>query len=108
MHEVAGSAADDRVELVFAGESVAELAAFAQAREIAAVVPAARLLADVAAERALMAQLRARHLRRGLGERCIPLAQERVRGHLRHRRQRADHDAVGCLLDAAQPGDAGE
>ena len=53
------SAAEDGVVLVLAAHRVAELAALPQAVEVAAEVPAARPLAQVAADGALVAELRA-------------------------------------------------
>ena len=58
--------------------------------EVAAEVPAARPLADVAADRPLVAELRAGGRGRRLGERRVALGDVRVRGDLGERGQRAD------------------
>ena len=68
MDDVARVAAEDAVVAVLAGEGEADVAALAQAVEGAAVVPAAGFLAEVPADRALVAQLRARYRGGRLGE----------------------------------------
>src|SRR5690606_6837525 len=93
--------------LAFRRIGVAALAARAIAIDAVAVVPAACVLADVAADRARIADLRARDLARGLREHAVTPADQRIRLDLGQRRQRADLDAaVGRLTDAAQRRDA--
>src|SRR5690606_36276528 len=81
---------------------VAGVAARSIAGHAVAVVPAARILAEVAADRAGVADLRARDLARRVGEQPEALAHERARLDLGERRERADLEAVGCLANASQ------
>jgi hypothetical protein len=62
MHDEAVLAAEDAVVGVFALDGKALIAAFSQAMEFSPVVPAAGLLAEVAPDGTLVAQLGARHL----------------------------------------------
>src|SRR5204863_2052198 len=68
MHDVARTAAEDRVELILAGEREALIAAGLVARKSVAVVPAPRPLADIAGDRSDVANLRRRHAARRFGQ----------------------------------------
>ena len=60
--DVAGPAAEDRVESVLAHDRKARLAAILQARKPIAEIPAPRTLADVAGQRSDVANLRRGHV----------------------------------------------
>ncbi len=75
---------------------VAGVAALAQAGEVAAEVPAARPLAEVAAERALVPQLRARGRRGPLCERREAALDRGVAGDLGERCEGADPERPVC------------
>ena len=86
-------AAEDRVVAVLGEQRVAPPAALAQAVEgvvRVAVIPAARLLAEVAGDRRDVANLRRGHAGRGFGEERIGLADRRVFRNLAERGERAD------------------
>ena len=83
MDDVARAAAEDRVELVFAGEREAGVAAVLEARETVAEVPAPRPLADVAGERPDVADLRRRDALGRFGEHRVLRADERRCGSAR-------------------------
>src|SRR5947207_15827700 len=61
MHDETGSAAEDCVKLIFAGDRKASIASSLEARESVAEIPAPRALAHVARERPGVADLRRRH-----------------------------------------------
>src|SRR5262245_26695814 len=87
MDDIAGTAAEDRVELVLAGEREALIATVLVALEAVPEVPAPRALTHVAGDRADVANLRRRH---GAGSLCehrviLPeavVATDRVEGRL--------------------------
>src|SRR5215472_2739832 len=68
MNDVAGAAAEDGVELIFARDGEALVAARLVAREAVAKIPAPGTLADVAGERAEVADLGRGDGFSGLGE----------------------------------------
>ncbi len=84
---------------------VADVAARPVARPAAAVIPAARVLRDVAAERPLVADLRRGHQFGRFHQQPELLLHHRVVHHLGQRRRRADLEAAVHLLDPAQLGD---
>ena len=95
--------------LPFGRIRVAGVAARAIAVDAVAVVPAARVLADVAADRARVADLRARDAARRIGQHLVAVLDHGASLDLRQRRQRADLDAaVRRLADAFQRTDAAE
>ena len=91
MDDGADFVGEDGVILILAVDGEAAAAAAPQAAlVVGAEIPAARTLQDIAAEGGDGADLRARRSRRGVGQRRVALAHDRVRGHLLERRQRAD------------------
>src|SRR5688500_1101979 len=89
--------------LVLAVSGLALGAAFQPAVEQAAsVVPAARALEQVAADRRHVPQLRRRGQADGLGERPVPLADGRVTLDLAERGERPKRQSTLGLLDAAR------
>ncbi len=83
-------AAENAMVLVFAVYRIAVFSPLAQAVKFAPVVPAARLLAEIAAQGALVADLRTAHGRRPLGQGRIFLPDEGMGGHLGDGGQGAD------------------
>ena len=81
---------------------VADVAAGAVAGPAAAVVPAARVLRHVAAERALVADLRRGDQLRRFHQQAELLAHHRVLDDLGERRHRADLEAAVDFLDALE------
>jgi len=95
---------EDRVLAVHRGRrvGVADVAAGAVAGPAAAVVPAARVLRDVAAERALVADLRRGDQLRRFHQQAELFAHQRVLDDFRERRHRADLEAAVGFLDALE------
>ena len=103
MDDVTHVAAEDAMVLVLPLVGKALLAALAQTVEVAPVVPAAWLLAQIAAEGALVAELGAGNHCRGLGERLISPADRWVGRDVGNRGHGADADAaVGRGADAIE------
>jgi hypothetical protein len=101
--------AEDRVERGVAVLREAGGAALLAADEVlGAVVPAARALREVAAERRHRAELRRRGVAGGVGDHRVRAAQARVGGELRERDVRADLRAAGPDLDLVEPGELAE
>src|SRR4029450_13791157 len=73
MDDIAGAAAEDRVELVLAGEREALIPAVLVALEAVPEVPTPRTLTHVAGDRADVANLRRRRAAGGLGEDGVSL-----------------------------------
>ncbi len=90
MHEKARAAPENRMVLVFSFHGIAEVSALARAAEVAAEIPAARPLADIAADGSLVAQLRAADLERGLCQHRVFFRDRAVGGYFGNRRERAD------------------
>ena len=86
----------------------AGVAAGAIARQAGAVIPAARVLGRVAADRPGVADLRARDLAGRVREQPVLRADHWIALDLGERGQRADLDAVGGFADALELGDAAE
>jgi hypothetical protein len=82
------------VQLVLAGGGEALVATFAQAVEVAAEIPAARALAQIAAERPLVAQLRAAYGGGGLRQHRIAIQDLAVGGDLGQSGQGSDPQAT--------------
>ncbi len=102
MHDEAGSAAEDRVELVLAGDREALIAAGFVARETVAEIPAPRALADVAGQRADVADLRRRDALGRFGQHRVLRSNQRVAAERIERDQAADvsrRSAVGVPPD---------
>ena len=78
---------------------ITDVAAGAIAVPSAAVVPAARVLRHIAADGALVADLRRRDQLRGFGQQTEPLAHQRMAMDLGERRHRADLKAAVRVLD---------
>ena len=104
------SAVEQRMLAVHAFRRVGEagVAAGAVAGQAIAVVDAARILRDVAAHRAGVADLRAGHAARRIGQHAVVRTDGRAALDLGQRGQRADLDAVRRLANALQLGDAGD
>ena len=110
MHDEAVLAAEDAVVRVLALDGVALVPALAQAMEFSPVVPAAGLLAEVAPDGPLVAQLGARHLGGRHRQRPVLRSDDRVAGDFRNGGQGPDpKPSCRCCLDAPEflePGDA--
>ena len=104
------SAIEQRMLAVHPFRRVGEagVAAGAIAGQAVAVVEAARILRDVAAHRAGVADLRAGHPARRIGQHAVVRADHRAALDLGQRGQRADLDAVRRFADALQFGDAAD
>src|SRR5690606_26560461 len=82
---------------------IADVSARAIARPATAVVPATSVLGDVAAEGALVTDLRGRHTARGGGEQWVAPAHFRMLDDLRQRGGGADLEpTIGSLAYAPQ------
>ena len=81
---------------------VANVAAGAIARPTAAVIPAARVLRNIAAERSLIADLRRCHQLRSLRQQTILLLDDGMIHHLSERGHRADLDAIARRANSPQ------
>src|SRR5689334_5479472 len=103
MYRVTGSAAEDRMIAVLALARRALGSAFEPARDARiTVVPAARALQQVAADRSEVPNLRARRHGGRLRERAVAGVDHLVRLDLRERRERADLEPFGPRFDAAR------
>src|SRR5690606_13600334 len=100
----AAAGAEDGVLAVLAlgGVGVTHVAAGPITVDAAAVIPAARVLADVAAKRAGIADLRAGHAPGGGGEQAEALAHDRIVFHIGERGQCTDRDAALVFAHALQ------
>ena len=90
------------------GIGKAGVAAGPVAMEAGAVIPTARILRDVAAERGGVADLRARHAAGRIRQHLVLAADDRIGGDLGERRERADLDPVRSLADAFELRDGAE
>src|SRR6185503_19058758 len=111
VHGDAAVRVEDRMLAIDGGRcvGVADVAAGAIAGPPGTVVPAARVLLAVAAERPLIANLRRGDQRGSLREQPEALPHRGIVGHLGERRRRANFETtVGGLLHAAQCVDAAE
>ena len=90
MHKKARAAAENRMVLIFSIHGITEVSALARAAEVAAEIPAARPLADIAADGSLVAQLRAADLERGLSQDRVLFRDRAVGSNFGDRRERAD------------------
>src|SRR5512146_2979158 len=109
MNYDAAGAAEQAVVVVLTGGGETCVSAFAQAVEVATEIPAARTLAEIASDGALVAQLWSGDRMCGFGQHGIAFADCRMRGDLGKRGHRADAEtSVVQRSDALQFGDAGE
>jgi hypothetical protein len=90
MDDVAHVSAENAVELIFASHRITTVTAFAQAVKLAAIVPASGFLTNIAADGALVAKLRTRHLGRRLGQGMIAVPDKGALSDLCDGRKRAD------------------
>jgi hypothetical protein len=102
MDDIAGTAAEDRVELVLAGEREALIPAVLVALEAVPEVPAPRTLTHVAGDRADVANLRRRRAAGGFGEHGVILPEDVVPADRVERRLAPDADACCRLRDLVQ------
>jgi hypothetical protein len=105
MHDETRAAAQNRVELILAGNGEALVAAGLVARKAVAVVPAPRTLVNVAGECADIAHLLRGHRFRGFGENCVVATDERVMAEGIERDEAADVDAGVRRRDLVEPFD---
>ena len=77
-------------------------------REAVAIIPATRVLTDVATQRARVAYLRSRHLAHRVRKHAVPFFNQRVTLDLRERRHRADLNPVVRFSDPLEFGDTCE
>src|SRR4051812_2990932 len=94
MDDVAGPAAEDRMELVFTGDGETGRAAVLETLETVPVVPAPRTLADVSGQRRHVADLRRRDTLGRLGEHGIAIAHNGRTRHGIEGHQAADRQAA--------------
>ena len=107
MDDVARPAAEDRVKTAIAGHRVANLPAFAQAGEVRrAKIPAERPLANIAGDRAGIANLRRRRFAGGIGKNQQFFPDRRVFFDVRELGQRADAKPAALFFDIVQTGDS--
>src|SRR6476619_8609237 len=99
MDDIAGTTAEDRVELVLAGERESLIPAVLVALEAVPEVPAPRTLAHVAGDRADVANLRRRRAAGSLGEHGVLLPEAFVPTDRVERRLASDADARCRLRD---------
>src|SRR5262249_41885355 len=78
------------------------------ARKPVAVVPAARVLGEIAADRSGVADLRARDATRCIGQHAVFRPDHRIALDLGQGRQRADLDAIRGFADPFERGDAAD
>ena len=104
IHRHASFGMQNRMLAISAHRSVgiADVSAGAIARPTRAVVPAARVLRNVAAERALVANLRRRHQFRGLRQQSVFLFDDGMVHDFGQRRHGADFDSVVGSANAPQ------
>src|SRR6185437_16453119 len=109
-HRHAAVGVEDGVLTVLPLRRVGEagVAAGPVAGQAGAVVPATRVLGDVAADRAGVADLRAGHFGRRFRQQLVALVDERVPLDLADLGERADLDTVRRFLDAVHLGNSGE
>src|ERR1035438_10416086 len=81
---------------------IANVAAGAVARPTASVIPAARVLRNIAAECSLVADLRRRHQFRGLRQQTVLLLDDGMIHHLGERGHGADLDTIAGRANSAQ------
>src|ERR1035437_86197 len=81
---------------------IANVAAGAVARPTASVIPAARVLRNIAAECSLVTDLRRRHQFRGLRQQTILLLDDGMIHHLGERGHGADLDTIAGRANSAQ------
>src|SRR5579872_7210036 len=92
MHDETRSAAEDGVELVFAGDRKTSVAASLEARESVAKVPAPRPLAYISRQGSGVADLRRRHTSRSFGQYSVIAQNQRMMAQSIQRDQAADID----------------
>ena len=108
MHDEARSAAEDGVELVLAGDRETLVAAGLVARETVAEIPAPGALADVARERARIANLRRGDAGGGFGQHGVFARDERVAAERVERDLSADAHGSAFGFDLIEPFDSAQ
>jgi hypothetical protein len=103
MEDVKDVAPEQAMELILTSYRIAAITAFARAVKLAAIVPAPGFLANVAAQRALVAKLGTRYVRSPLSQETVPMFQNGAFRHFGNGREGTDAEcAFSRLSDAAQ------